>query len=199
MSREAQVRFCERRGVRFPPPTLLIALCHSRQQAEQVQARLAEWLEPRGLAFNQDKTKTTHLDQGVDFLGFEIRRFGGKLLTKPSRDAMRQIRNRLSAECSSPARGQRRRGYRTAQSGHNRMGRLLPDRGVQPRLRQADAHSGVWPGNGPGTPTRTSHGTGSPPGTSACSIRPGTTSGCSAAGTPAATSAGSPGRKSSGT
>jgi RNA-directed DNA polymerase len=35
----------------------LIALCHSRQQAEQVQARLAGWLEPRGLAFNQDKTK----------------------------------------------------------------------------------------------------------------------------------------------
>ena len=76
----------------------LIALCHSRQQAEQVQARLADWLEPRGLAFNQDKTKITHLDQGVDFLGFEIRRFGGKLLTKPSKDAMRQIRNRLSAE-----------------------------------------------------------------------------------------------------
>ncbi|HZR50356.1 MAG TPA: group II intron reverse transcriptase/maturase [Streptosporangiaceae bacterium] len=76
----------------------LIALCHSRQQAEQVQARLADWLKPRGLAFNQDKTKITHLDQGVDFLGFEIRRFGGKLLTKPSKDAMRKIRNRLSAE-----------------------------------------------------------------------------------------------------
>jgi RNA-directed DNA polymerase len=76
----------------------LIALCHSRQQAEQVQVRLAGWLEPRGLAFNQDKTKIAHLDQGADFLGFEIRRFGGKLLTKPSRDAMRQIRNRLSAE-----------------------------------------------------------------------------------------------------
>ena len=79
----------------------LIALCHSRQQAEQVQARLAEWLEPRGLAFNQDKTKIAHLDQGADFLGFEIRRFGGKLLTKPSRDAMRQIRNRLSAEAAA--------------------------------------------------------------------------------------------------
>ena len=76
----------------------LIALCHTRQQAEQVRARLAEWLAPRGLAFNQDKTRITHLDQGVDFLGFEIRRFGGKLLTKPSRDALRQIRNRRSAE-----------------------------------------------------------------------------------------------------
>jgi RNA-directed DNA polymerase len=87
--------------VRFPPPTLLLALCQSRQQAEEVQARLTGWLAPRGLAFNQDKTRITHLDQGVDFLGFEIRRFGGKLLTKPSRDALRQIRKRLSAEVTA--------------------------------------------------------------------------------------------------
>ena len=33
-----------------------LALCHSREQAEQVQARLAAWLAPRGLAFNEDKT-----------------------------------------------------------------------------------------------------------------------------------------------
>ena len=42
----------------------VLALCHSRQQAEEVQARLAGWLAPRGLAFNQDKTRITHLDQG---------------------------------------------------------------------------------------------------------------------------------------
>jgi RNA-directed DNA polymerase len=76
----------------------LIALCHSRDQAGQVQVRLARWLEPRGLVFNQDKTRITRLDQGVDFLGFEIRRFSGKLLTKPGRDALRQIRRRLSTE-----------------------------------------------------------------------------------------------------
>ena len=56
-------------------PTTWLALCHTREQAEQVKARLAGWLEPRGLAFNEDKTQITHLDQGVDFLGFSIRRF----------------------------------------------------------------------------------------------------------------------------
>jgi RNA-directed DNA polymerase len=77
----------------------LLALCHSREQAEQVKARLAEWLAPRGLVFNEDKTQITHLDQGVDFLGFSIRRFRGrKLLTKPSNDALRRIRKRLSTE-----------------------------------------------------------------------------------------------------
>lgn len=77
----------------------LLALCHSREQAEQVRQRLAEWLAPRGLVFNQDKTQITHLDQGVDFRGFTIRRYpNGKLLTKPSNDALRRIRKRLSVE-----------------------------------------------------------------------------------------------------
>ncbi len=77
----------------------VIALCHSRAQAEQVKARLAEWLAPRGLVFNETKTQITHLTQGVDFLGFNIRRYpNGKLLTKPSNDAVRRIRRRLSAE-----------------------------------------------------------------------------------------------------
>jgi hypothetical protein len=76
----------------------VLALCHTREQAEHVKQRLARWLEPRGLVFNEAKTRITHLDQGVDFLGFEIRRYRGKLLTKPSKDALRQIRRRLSAE-----------------------------------------------------------------------------------------------------
>jgi RNA-directed DNA polymerase len=77
----------------------LLACCHSRQQAEQVKARLAEWLAPRGLAFNEDKTHIVHLGEGVDFLGFNIRRYHGrKLLIKPSREAVQRIRERLSAE-----------------------------------------------------------------------------------------------------
>jgi RNA-directed DNA polymerase len=77
----------------------MIALCHSREQAEQVKAKLAEWLEPRGLVFNEDKTQIAHLDQGVDFLGFSIRRYpNGKLLTKPSSNALRRIQQRLSIE-----------------------------------------------------------------------------------------------------
>jgi RNA-directed DNA polymerase len=80
----------------------LVALCYSQQQAEQVQARLAEWLAPRGLSFNEDKTRITHLDQGVDFLGFNIRRYrNGKLLTKPSDAALRRIRKRLSSEAKA--------------------------------------------------------------------------------------------------
>ena len=76
----------------------VLAFCHSRQQAEQVKARLAAWLAPRGLAFNEDKTRIVHLDDGVDFLGFNVRRYRGKLLIKPSKAAVKRIRERLSAE-----------------------------------------------------------------------------------------------------
>ena len=76
----------------------LLALCHSREQAEQVKARLAAWLAPRGLVFNEDKTHIVHLDDGVDFLGFNVRRYRGKLLIKPSKAAVKRIRARLTAE-----------------------------------------------------------------------------------------------------
>jgi RNA-directed DNA polymerase len=80
----------------------LVALCHTRDQAEQVKARLADWLEPRGLAFNEDKTRITHIDAGFDFLGFNIRRYpNGKLLIKPSATAVKRVRNRLTTEMST--------------------------------------------------------------------------------------------------
>jgi RNA-directed DNA polymerase len=47
----------------------LVVLCRTQQQAEQVKVQLAGWLAPRGLAFNEDKTKIVHLSDGFDFLG----------------------------------------------------------------------------------------------------------------------------------
>ena len=35
----------------------MVALCHTRQQARQVKARMAGWLAPRGLSFNEAKTR----------------------------------------------------------------------------------------------------------------------------------------------
>src|SRR5216684_7908335 len=76
----------------------VVALCHSQEQAERVKAQLAEWLAPRGLAFNEDKTKIVHLSEGFDYLGFSVRRYRAKLLIKPSKAAVRRLRERLAAE-----------------------------------------------------------------------------------------------------
>ena len=76
----------------------LVALCHSRDEALKVKARLAAWLAPRGLVFNEDKTRVVTLEEGFDFLGFNVRRYHGKLLIKPSKAAQRRIRERLRTE-----------------------------------------------------------------------------------------------------
>jgi RNA-directed DNA polymerase len=60
-----------------------------------------EWLTPKGLAFNEDKTRIVHAEAGFDFLGFNIRRYHRKLLIKPSPAAIRRIRERLRTEMRS--------------------------------------------------------------------------------------------------
>jgi len=75
-----------------------VVMCRSREQAEQVKTRLAAWLAPRGLAFNEDKTRIVNAETGFDFLGFNVRRYHGKLLIKPSLAAIRRIRERLRTE-----------------------------------------------------------------------------------------------------
>lgn len=79
-----------------------VVLCHTRGQAVEIKARLVEWLESRGLAFNEDKTTIVPIVRGFDFLGFTIRRYpNGKLLTTPSKAAIRRIKGRLRAEVRS--------------------------------------------------------------------------------------------------
>ena len=76
----------------------MIALCHTRQQAERVKARMAGWLAPRGLSFNEAKTRIVTLEDGFDFLGFTVRRHAGKLITRPSKAAVKRVKHRLAAE-----------------------------------------------------------------------------------------------------
>jgi RNA-directed DNA polymerase len=78
-----------------------VVLCHTKDEALEVKTRLAAWLAPRGLAFNEDKTQIVSLEEGFDFLGFNVRRYHGKLLTKPSTAALRRIRERLRTEMRS--------------------------------------------------------------------------------------------------
>src|SRR2546421_9810723 len=81
-------------------------MCHSAQQAEEVKARLKGWLVPRGLSFNEDKTKIVRLEEGFSFLGCDIRRHvdrqgSAKLAITPSQESVRRLRGRLAAELRS--------------------------------------------------------------------------------------------------
>jgi RNA-directed DNA polymerase len=51
----------------------------------EVKPLVVEFLKERGLTLSEEKTRTTHIGDGFDFLGWNIRKYGGKLLTKPSK------------------------------------------------------------------------------------------------------------------
>jgi RNA-directed DNA polymerase len=100
----AGVRYRPNGWVRPGSPVLVryaddfAACCHSRQQAERVRENLEQRLEPRGLSFNEDKTRIVHLSEGFDFLGFTLRRFGPKLIIKPGKAAVSRVKRKLSDE-----------------------------------------------------------------------------------------------------
>jgi len=104
MEQAAGVRYLPQGWIRVDSPVLVryaddfVVLCHTRQDAIEVKARLARWLEPRGLAFNEQKTQVVTLGEGFDFLGFNVRRYGTTPLIKPSKAAVRQVRQRLRAQ-----------------------------------------------------------------------------------------------------
>lgn len=52
----------------------------------KVVPRIEEFLKERGLELSRKKTKVTHIEEGFDFLGFNIRKYkNDKLLIKPSK------------------------------------------------------------------------------------------------------------------
>ena len=42
------------------------------------------FLEERGLHLSEEKTRLVHIEEGFDFLGFNVRKYDGKLLIKPA-------------------------------------------------------------------------------------------------------------------
>ena len=51
---------------------------------QEVLPVIINFLKERGLELSLEKTKITHIDEGFDFLGFNLRKYKGKLLIKPA-------------------------------------------------------------------------------------------------------------------
>ncbi|QIY76687.2 group II intron reverse transcriptase/maturase [Streptomyces sp. RLB1-33] len=108
METAAGVRYAERaRGleIKRTSPVLVryaddfVVLAHSEVETYEIKEKLAKWLEPRGLRFNEEKTRVTTLAEGFDFLGFNVRRSSsGKAIIRPSKEAVLRVRERLRME-----------------------------------------------------------------------------------------------------
>src|SRR3954464_1648306 len=89
MSREIQVRFCESRGVKFPPATHLLVHCTTRAQAQVVLAGIEQRLRDLGMAVHPDKTKIVYCKDGKRRGRFPVVSFtflGFMFCPRPSRN-----------------------------------------------------------------------------------------------------------------
>ena len=50
----------------------------------EVKPAIVEFLKERGLELSMEKTRVVHIETGFDFLGWNFRKYKGKLLIKPS-------------------------------------------------------------------------------------------------------------------
>lgn len=55
---------------------------------EEVLPIIREFMAERGLQLSEEKTVITHINDGFDFLGKNIRKYNGKLLIKPSKQSV---------------------------------------------------------------------------------------------------------------
>lgn len=54
------------------------------------------FLRERGLELSQAKTRIVHIDQGFDFLGWNFRKYRGKMLIKPSEKSVKALYRKVS-------------------------------------------------------------------------------------------------------
>jgi len=89
-----------------------VVVCKTKEEAMSMYEKLKPYLNKRGLTLADDKTKVTHIEEGFDFLGFNLRQYktdkGMKLLIKPSKASVKKaketIRNTFKLMTGKPAR-----------------------------------------------------------------------------------------------
>ena len=79
----------------------VIVVKGERTDAEQLRQEVADVLAPMGLRLSPEKTRVVHIDDGFDFLGFNIRRMRKRgshksyVYTRPSTKAIASIKARV--------------------------------------------------------------------------------------------------------
>ena len=80
--------------VRYADDFVITAL--SEQHANEIKTHIGEYLKTEvGLTLSDDKTHITEISTGFDFLGFNFRKYDGKLLIKPSKDNVNKVISKL--------------------------------------------------------------------------------------------------------
>jgi RNA-directed DNA polymerase len=62
---------------------------------DEVMPLVVQFLAERGLELAEEKTRIVHIDQGFDFLGFNVRKYNGKLLIKPAKSSIAAVKEKV--------------------------------------------------------------------------------------------------------
>jgi RNA-directed DNA polymerase len=80
--------------VRFADDWLITGSSKELLESE-IKPLVEQFLRERGLELSHEKTHITHIDNGFDFLGQNIRKYNGKLLIKPSSKSVKRLLDRI--------------------------------------------------------------------------------------------------------
>ncbi len=75
-----------------------IITAYSECTAREIIEVTTNFLQERGLELSPTKTKITNIQQGFDFLGWNFRKYSGKLITKPSNKSTNKLIKTISLE-----------------------------------------------------------------------------------------------------
>ncbi len=68
----------------------------SRELLEhEVKPLVARFMATRGLELSQEKTRITHINEGFDFLGQNVRKYNGKLIIKPCKKNVQAFKQKI--------------------------------------------------------------------------------------------------------
>ena len=62
---------------------------------KEVKPIVRKFLQERGLTLSEEKTLITHIDDGFDFLGCNVRKYNGKLLIKPAKASVKSFLRKI--------------------------------------------------------------------------------------------------------
>jgi len=68
-----------------------IVTAPKKEILEYVKTKLETFFAERGLELSKEKTLITHINDGFDFLGWNVRKYDGKLIIKPSKKSIKNL------------------------------------------------------------------------------------------------------------
>ena len=92
----------------------------------KVKPVIIDFMKERGLELSPEKTKITHIDEGFDFLGFNARKYGGKLLIKPAKKGIKSFLDDIRETVKSMRAVKTENLIKISECENSGMGQLLP-------------------------------------------------------------------------